>query len=159
GKVLWTQGMPVNYYVSYPNGPRSAPTVDGDHLYTLGTEGDLVCRRVSDGEQVWHVNFLEKFDIKTPSWGQSSSAVVVGDLVVSMVGGEGTAVVAFDKKTGEEVWRALSSSEPGYSSPSTTEVDGKTCVVAFHPAGVSLLNASNGEELWTKPIQSKFGMS
>lgn len=159
GKTLWTKGMEVNYYVSYPNGPRSAPTIDGDYVYTLGTEGDLVCRRVADGEQVWHVNFLDKFGIKTPIWGHSSSPLVVGNLVVSMVGGEGTAVVAFDKTTGTEAWRAMSSTEPGYSSPSTTVVDGRTCVVAFHPTGVSLLDAETGEEFWTKSIQSKFGMS
>lgn len=159
GKVLWTKGMPVDYYVSYPSGPRATPFVDGDHVYTLGTEGDLVCRRTSDGEMVWHVNYLEKFGTKTPIWGHSSCPLVVGDLVYTMVGGEGTAIVAFNKNTGEEAWRALNSNEPGYAAPVATELEGEKCVVAFHPTGVSVLDAETGAEKWSKPIQPKFGMS
>lgn len=159
GDLLWTQSDKVDYYVSYPSGPRATPCVDGNHVYTLGTEGDLTCRRMSDGEAVWHVNFLEKFGIKTPIWGHSSCPLVVGDLVVTMVGGEQTAVVAFNKLTGEEAWRALSSNEPGYASPMAIELEGKTCVVAFHPNGVSVLDAVTGQEQWTKPLSPKYGMS
>lgn len=159
GQVLWTQGDDVEYYVSYPSGPRATPCVDGQHIYTLGTEGDLTCRRTSDGEAVWHVNFLKKFGTKTPIWGHSSCPLVVGELVVTMVGGDGTAVVAFDKATGEEAWRALSSNEPGYSAPMAIELEGKQCVVAFHPGGVSVLDAKTGAEVWAKPIKPKFGMS
>ncbi|MGI9457036.1 MAG: PQQ-binding-like beta-propeller repeat protein, partial [Aeoliella sp.] len=72
GQVAWTKGSNVEYYVSYPGGPRATPTVDGDHVYTLGTEGDLTCRRTADGEQVWHVSFKEKFGAKTPVGGHSS---------------------------------------------------------------------------------------
>jgi outer membrane protein assembly factor BamB len=159
GDVVWTQGDEVDYYVSYPGGPRATPCVDGNHVYTLGTEGDLTCRRTSDGEVVWHVNYLEKFGTSTPIWGHSSCPLVVGDLVLTMVGGEGTAVVAFDKATGEEAWRALSSTEPGYASPVAVELDGRQCVAAFHPTGVSVLAAASGEELWSKPIAPKYGMS
>ncbi|MCO6044174.1 PQQ-like beta-propeller repeat protein [Aeoliella sp. ICT_H6.2] len=159
GKVLWTKGMPVDYYVSYPSGPRATPCVDGDHVYTLGAEGDLVCRSTSDGEIVWQVNFLKKFGIKTPIWGHSSSPLVIGDLVYVLVGGEGTAIVAFDKNTGEEAWRALNSNEPGYSAPIAMDLNGKKCVVAFYPSGVAVLDAKNGAEQWSKPSQPKYGMS
>lgn len=159
GDVVWTKGMAVDYYVSYPGGPRATPFVDGDHIYTLGTEGDLVCRRTSDGEMVWHVNFLNKFGTKTPIWGHSSCPLVIGNLLYVMVGGENTAIVAFDKTTGEEAWRALSSSEPGYCAPVATQLDGQQCVVAFYPTGVSVLNAKTGAELFTKPFAPKYGMS
>ena len=159
GDVVWTKGMPVDYYVSYPGGPRATPAIDGDHVYTLGTEGDLVCRQTADGEQVWHVNLLETYGVKTPIWGHSSCPLVIGELVYVMVGGEGTAIVAFNKQTGEEVWRALSANEPGYAAPSAIELDGKQCVVAFHPTGVSILEAGTGTELWTKPLTPKYGMS
>ena len=159
GKPIWTKGMPVEYYVSYPSGPRATPTVDGQHVYTLGTEGDLVCRNTANGEVVWQVNFLKEFGIKTPIWGHSSSPLVIDNLVYCMVGGEGTAIVAFDKATGKEAWRALSSSEPGYAAPTALEINGTTYVAAFHPAGVSILDPKQGTELWSKPIASKYGMS
>ncbi|QDU58424.1 PQQ-binding-like beta-propeller repeat protein [Aeoliella mucimassa] len=159
GKVSWTKGMPVDYYISYPSGPRATPCVDGDHVYTLGAEGDLVCRTTADGEQVWHVNFLDKFGIKTPIWGHSSSPLVIDDLVYCMVGGEGSAIVAFDKTTGEVAWQTLSSNEPGYASPAAMQLGGKSCVIAFHPSGVAVLDAKTGSEVWAKPIAPKFGMS
>lgn len=159
GEVLWTRGAEVEYYVSYPGGPRATPCVDGDRIYTLGTEGDLTCRRTSDGEVVWHVNYQESFGVDTPIWGHSSCPLVVGDLVATMVGGDGTAIVAFDKNTGEEAWRALSSNEPGYAAPGLIELGGKQCIVAFYPGGVAVLEAASGAEVWTKPIQPKYGMS
>lgn len=159
GDVLWTKSQDVDYYVSYPSGPRATPCVDGERIYTLGAEGDLTCRRTADGETVWHVNYLDKFGTKTPIWGHSSCPLVIGDLVYTMVGGEGTAIVAFDKKTGEERWRALTSNEPGYASPVAIELGSKQCVVAFHPNGVSVLEAANGAEQWSKPIKPNYGMS
>lgn len=159
GDVVWTQAEEVDYYVSYPGGPRATPCVDGDRIYTLGTEGDLICRRTSDGEAVWHVNFLEKFGTKTPIWGHSSCPLVVGELVCVMVGGEGTAIVAFDKMTGDEAWRAMSSNQPGYAAPIAMQLGGRACVAAFHPTGVSVLDAASGNELWTKAISPRYGMS
>lgn len=159
GDALWTNEMEVEYYVSYPAGPRATPTVDGDHVFTLGAEGDLVCRRTADGEPVWHVNFLEEFGIKTPIWGHSSSPLVVGDLVYVMVGGEGTAIVAFNKQTGEEAWRALSSKEPGYSSPVAVDLRGEKRLMAFHPAGIAALDLQTGSQVWAKRMDSNYGMS
>lgn len=159
GQVLWTNSQDVDYYVSYPSGPRATPCIDGDFIYTLGTEGDLVCRRTKDGEVVWQVNFLKQFGVKTPIWGHSSCPLVIGNLVYTMVGGKDAAMVAFDKTTGAERWRALSANEPGYAAPSAITLDGKQCVVAFHPNGVSVLEAANGAEQWSKPIKPNYGMS
>ena len=159
GKVVWTQGEEVDYYVSYPGGPRATPYVDGERIYTLGTEGDLICRRTSDGEKVWHVNFMDKFASKTPIWGHSSCPLVVGKLVFAMVGGEGSAIVAFDKMTGDVAWQALTSNQPGYAAPVAIDLDDKTCIAAFHPGGVSLLEATTGNELWTKSLSPRYGMS
>lgn len=159
GEALWTRGESVDYYISYPGGPRATPTVDGEHVYTLGVEGDLICRRTSDGETVWHVNFLEKYGVKTPIWGHSSCPLVHGDLLYVMVGGEGSAVVAFDKLTGEETWKTLSSDQPGYSSPMIANLAGVHRLVAFHPTGVSTLDLATGAELWTKKIKPNYGMS
>ena len=159
GNVLWTKGMPVKYNVSYPSGPRATPCIDGQHIYTLGTEGDLVCRSIADGQVVWKVNFLEQFGTKTPIWGHSSCPLVIDNLVYCMVGGQETGIVAFDKTTGKEQWRALSTNEPGYAAPVPVEIEDTTCVAAFHPGGVAILHAKTGAKLWSKPLKPKYGMS
>ena len=56
GHVLWEHAYPRSYNISYPAGPRATPTVDGDRVYTLGAEGDLLCLNVADGEVVWFCN-------------------------------------------------------------------------------------------------------
>jgi outer membrane protein assembly factor BamB len=40
---------------SYP-GPRSTPTLDGDRIYVLGSDGDLVCIEKAKGEVQWKQN-------------------------------------------------------------------------------------------------------
>jgi hypothetical protein len=44
----------------------------------------------------------------------ASAPIVDGDRLVCIVGGAEHAVVAFDKHTGHELWRALDAKEPGY---------------------------------------------
>ena len=35
----------------HADGPRSTPTVDGELLYALGTDGDLVCLETATGKE------------------------------------------------------------------------------------------------------------
>lgn len=52
GEQVWQHSYDCPYSISYPAGPRCTPTVDGDFVYILGSEGDLTCLRTSDGELV-----------------------------------------------------------------------------------------------------------
>ena len=62
GEQLWQHSYDCQYSISYPAGPRCTPTVDGDHVYILGSEGDLKCLRTQDGEEVWSRNLKRDFD-------------------------------------------------------------------------------------------------
>ena len=53
GKQIWEHKYECTYRVSYPFGPRTTPIVDGDHVYTLGTMGNLICFQKADGKIVW----------------------------------------------------------------------------------------------------------
>lgn len=159
GAELWKHEYDRSYKISYPSGPRCTPTVDGDRVYILGAEGDLKCLRTSDGTEVWAKSFSKDYGAETPLWGHSAHPLVVGNLLFCLVGGEGSIVVAFDKLTGKEKWRALSAYEPGYCPPMTIEFEGKTQLVIFHPKAVSGLDLADGKELWTVPIEPSYGMS
>jgi len=149
GKTLWTHTYDCTYTnVSYPSGPRTTPIVEGDRLYTLGTMGDLLCLNTADGTVVWSKNFVKDYAAPVPAWGWSAHLLLDGDTLVSLVGGEGQAVVAFDKKTGKEKWKALSTKEICYSPPVVTEAGGARQLIVWLSEAVYSLNLTTGAKYW-----------
>ncbi|MEM6655253.1 MAG: PQQ-binding-like beta-propeller repeat protein [Planctomycetota bacterium] len=159
GDVVWRREYAREYAVSYGGGPRCTPTVDGDRVYTLGAEGDLVCRQTADGEELWRRSFRDDFGVTTPIWGHSAHPLVVGDLLVCVVGGPGSVAVAFDKLSGEERWRNLSAGEPGYCPPTLIRHNGAQQLLIWHPESLNALRPTTGEVVWSLPVRPSFGMS
>ena len=157
GEILWKHEYPVKYTVSYPSGPRCTPTVDGDRVYSLGTEGNLFCFEVNSGEVLWSKNLIQDYQTKTALWGYASHPLIDGDKLICVVGGEGTHAVAFNKLTGTEIWRTLSSTEQGYSPPSIIEHGGKRQLILFRPAGVSAVDPETGKPFWSVPYEATNG--
>ena len=70
GELQWEHTYDCEYEISYPEGPRTTPTVDGDYVYTLGAMGDLICFRVATGEVVWSKQLMEAYAFQRPLiWG------------------------------------------------------------------------------------------
>ena len=59
GKELWSKGLGAAGDNDRGPGPRSTPTVDGDRVYVLSENGDLICLLVRDGTAVWQRNILK----------------------------------------------------------------------------------------------------
>jgi len=162
GEKLWEQEWPVDYAgLQYDLGPRATPTVDGDLVYVYGAVGDLLCLRVSDGEIVWRLNAQRDYDAELPTWGFASAPLVVDDRLIVLLGGSPDAkVVAFDKRTGKELWRALSSdSEPGYAPPILIEAGGRRQVIQWTPQAVHSLDPETGQVLWQQPFSVSMGLA
>ena len=119
--------------MSYPAGPRCTPIVDGDKLYTLGGEGNLICFQADSGEIVWQKDLPKEYDTKTALWGYASHPLIDGKKLIVLAGGEGTHAVALDKNTGAEIWRSSSSPEQGYSPPTIIEAGGKRQLLLARP--------------------------
>ena len=90
----------------YP-GTRSTPTVDGDHLYVLASDGQLSCLQAKDGKSVWSRNLMTEFQGKPGLWAYTESVLVDGDVVVCTPGGEAASLAALNKKTGATLWQAV----------------------------------------------------
>lgn len=163
GKIVWQHAYPCVYTVSYPAGPRCTPIVDGERVITLGAEGHLHCLTTDKGDVVWSRDLKKDFGIKlTPTWGFSSHPLVDGRKLITFVGGEGSAVVAFDKTTGQELWRALSATGPhgpGYGPPMIYDVGGVRQLIAWLPDAVNALDPETGKLLWSYPFGSKEGLT
>jgi outer membrane protein assembly factor BamB len=156
GKALWTREWEADYRgLDYNNGPRATPTVDGDRVYVLGAKGHLRCLRVTDGSEVWSVDFVRDFGTAVPGWGMSSAPLLVEDKLVAVVGGKGNGkVVAFAKQTDKVLWQALSSetSEPGYSQPILIRRP-RPEVVIWHAGALEALDPASGAVLWSHPFR------
>ena len=97
GEILWTHSWEANYAgVSWDEGPRATPTVDGDQVYAVGASGILTALRVDTGEVLWRTNYVEDYGADLPQWGFASSPLVDGNRVITLVGGQPDAkVMAF----------------------------------------------------------------
>lgn len=159
GEVIWKHSYECNYTVSYAAGPRATPTVDGDRVYTLGAEGDLICLGATDGKVQWQLNLGDYLGVETPVWGYAAAPLVYGDLLICLGGRKGSVAIAFDKASGKEAWRALSAREPGYCPPTLIQHGGKDQVIIWHPEAVNSLNPATGEVYWTIPWPLRSGLS
>jgi outer membrane protein assembly factor BamB len=133
--------------------------VDGDRVYTLGAMGDLLCLDVVTGKVLWSVDFKKAYGAKTPQWGFAGHPLVDGEKVICLVGGSGSVVVAFDKRTGKERWKALSAKEPGYSSAEVIEAGGTRQLIVWHAEAVNSLDPESGKLWWSVPLEPDEGLS
>lgn len=162
GRELWTHEWEANYAgISWDEGPRATPTVEGNRVYVQGSAGQLVALDVETGNVHWTRNYVEEFGADIPMFGFSSSPLVDGGRLVAMVGGvPDSKVVAFDKITGEEVWRALSSTEgPGVGQPIIIEASGVRQLIIWHPGAVVSLDPQTGEVFWSQPFTVGYDMT
>jgi outer membrane protein assembly factor BamB len=161
GKQLWVTDYPVEYTVSYPAGPRCTPTVDGEFVYTLGAMGDLKALKVSDGKEVWSKSFIKDYDAGLPVWGFAAHPLVDGDRLICLVGGTNDRlVVAFDKKTGKELWASQScGGDFGYSPPMIYEFGGKRQLIIWHSRAVVGLEPDTGKRLWRVDFEVKAALT
>jgi outer membrane protein assembly factor BamB len=152
GQSLWTYSYDAPYTISYRAGPRAAVTIDGDHAYAVGAMGHFHCLNVADGSVAWKRDLNAEYKIAMPIWGIAAAPVIYKDLVIQQVGGSDSAcMVAFDKSTGSEVWKALDD-RAGYSTPILIKQAGEDVLVCWTGDSISGLNPSTGKVFWTFPF-------
>lgn len=159
GKQLWKHEYDCPYSISYPAGPRCTPTIAGNQVYTLGAEGNLICFDAAKGTVIWQKDLRKEYNTETPIWGFTGHPLVEGNTLYCLVGGEGSLVVAFDKDTGKEKWRALSSAEPGYCPPTMIEAGGTKQLLLWDPEKINSLDPATGKLFWSVPLKPQYSMS
>lgn len=164
GSVLWTHEWATSYRMlqgSYAIGPRATPTVDGDRVYVVGASGVLRCVNVQTGDLIWTKNYIDDYDTSVATWGVASAPLVDGDRLIAIVGGEPDAlVVAFNKRTGEELWHAVNVvGEMGYGQLVIYDAGGARQLIVWHAAALVSLNPETGAVYWEQPWEVGAGMS
>jgi outer membrane protein assembly factor BamB len=164
GQELWRTEVPTAYedLYGYNNGPRCSPLVDGGRVYAYGVDGVLFCCRAADGRLLWKRDVNQEFGVVQNFFGVGSNPVIEGDLLICMVGGSppqsqrvapgqldrvepnGTAVVAFDKRTGEVKYK-LGDDLASYASLQLATIGGRRWGFAFCREGLLAFEPASGQ--------------
>ncbi len=174
GQLLWQFTYETHYedMLGYDNGPRASPIVSDGLVYILGPAGILHCLRADHGTPVWKVDTTKRFGVVQNFFGVGSTPVVEGDLLIVMVGGStpesrqadryhmdhvvpnGTAVVAFDKRTGQ-VRYTLGNELASYSSPKLATIDGRRWGFLFARGGLLAFDPATGTAHFHYPWRAR----
>ncbi len=159
GKEVWRYPYECRAHVSDYPGPRSTPTLDGDRVYTVGSDGKLFCLDAANGYPRWQIDLLHEFRALSPKWGVAFSPLIDGNLVFASPGGaNGNSLAAFDKMTGKLVWKKLD--EPaGYSSPIAVTIGDTRQILFFMGRTLVAVRASDGEPCWRFPWATSYDVN
>lgn len=151
GKELWKVQSGKEYKNASFDGPRVQPVVDGERVYCLDALGNLQCLQTKDGKEVWKKNILDEYQAKNVQWGVSAGPLVDGErLIVTPGESKGASVVALDKKTGKELWRALDD-KAGYAATMKLTLGGKPQIVIYNGFGLVGLVPETGKTMFRYP--------
>lgn len=158
GELIWQHKYERPYRLSYPRGPRCTPTVADGKVYALGAEGNLNCLDAKTGAVIWDKDLPKVYGTETPIWGYTGHPLVDGNLVYCIVGGEGSLAVAFNRDSGEEVWKSLSG-KPGYCPPTILELAGTKRLFIWGSKNLSALDPATGKVGWSITFPPGFGVA
>ncbi|MCH5374896.1 MAG: PQQ-like beta-propeller repeat protein [Planctomycetes bacterium] len=153
GSPLWSTPLGPG---KNQRGSNCTPAVDGDMVYAISIEGDLICVRADTGQPVWSKNFARDFGGRMMSgWGFSESPLVDGDLLICTPGGPNAIMAAMKKRTGDVVWTTSmpyggshGQDGAGYSSIVISHAAGIKQYVQLVGRGVIGVDAASGKLLW-----------
>lgn len=156
GKSLWTHTYAAPYGgVGYPDGPRASVTVDGGKAYALGAVGHLNCYDAASGAVAWSKDLNALYRIRLPIWGIAGAPLIERDLVIVLIAGETDAcVVALDKNTGAERWRALPD-RAAYVAPLIIQQAGKRVLLCRTGDRIVGLDPATGKLHWEYPYPAR----
>jgi outer membrane protein assembly factor BamB len=162
GKLLWSHQYAVNYpdWAFDPNagGPRATPIIRDGRLYTLGALGHLFCLDAAKGKVVWERSLAKDYGVKEFT-GITASPLIEDELLILQICAKPAAcVVAFDKNTGKEVWKALDDSFT-YSSPIILAAGGKQQLIVWTQEAVTALDPAMGKTWWRERLQTPGDMA
>ncbi len=149
GAELWAHEYRSRFFEAMGGaGPRATPTLAGGMLFALGAEGLLHRLDPATGDMVWQADLREDAEREPPTWGFSSSPLVVDGVVIVHAGGAADrGVLAYGVDDGRVRWGAPAGGH-SYSSPQLSQIAGRRSVALVSDAGLSLIDPADGSVAW-----------
>jgi len=161
GKYNWTHSYPCRYRVGYPLGPRASVTIDGGLAHVLGAMGHFHCLDAKTGAVIWKQDLVKTYRARRIMWGFAAAPLIYGDFVILHIGGtDGACIVALDKKTGHERWKAVDDFM-SYSAPIIITRGGNDVLICWTKNFLVGLAPKTGKVHWkiTFKIMKSWQMS
>lgn len=162
GSTLWEQRDTPGYWPemeqSFGLGPNATPMLVTDRtgagkVVGIGISGRMRAVDARTGALAWRHDLPREFGRRkrVEEYGYSGNPLSYDGRILTLVGGDEAAVVAFDSADGSAVWK----SAPGgvsYAQPTLTRLAGREQYVYFEPEGVVALDPASGKTLWKHAI-------
>ena len=155
GDAIWQTPLASEYRNAMGNGPRATPTIVGDRVFVFTGEGTLLAVDFDEGIKVWSHNVVAELSGKEAEYGMACSPLVIGEQVIVTAGAAKGTLVAFDTKSGKQLWTA-GKDPAGYSSPALLNVGGRQQIVAFTGNSALGVDPAKGGVLWRYPFKTNF---
>lgn len=121
----------------------STPASDGKHLYIFFGKTGVFCIDMQ-GKEVWQADV----GVGINGWGSGTSPILHKNLLIVNAALESGSLIALDKATGKEKWRA-SGVRGSWSTPVLVPLaSGKTELVLNAPQRILAFDPDSGEKLW-----------
>jgi outer membrane protein assembly factor BamB len=156
GNVAWQQRLGKERPAKHAkaSGANSSPVSDGERCFVYFKSGDLAALNAA-GQVQWKMNIQTAYGEDSLWWDLGTSPIVTDNAVVVTVMQTGPSfLVALDKMTGKELWRAdrwldrPEEANQSYTTPTRMQIDGEDAIVTLGADYVTAHRASNGELLW-----------
>jgi outer membrane protein assembly factor BamB len=156
GREIWTREWTAEFREPLGgDGPRATPTWDEGRVYALGATGELKVLDEASGEVVWERDILEDAGAVNLQWGMAASPLIVDEKVILL---PGSSVVAYDKRTGEILWKSLDEAQ-AYTSPMIVTLSGERQVLVVGANRAMGLEVEEGSILWHHPWVTNQGIN
>ena len=148
GKLVWdtaiTAKLPEEDRIRDHGFAANTPAADAERIYVFfGKSGVFAFDH--DGKELWQTDVGSK----THQWGTSASPVLYKDFVFINASVESSSLVALDRTTGKEKWRAKGIQESWNTPVLITAKSGRQELIVAAKGNVLAFNPDNGEELWS----------
>ncbi len=148
GKTLWEETVrQVKPHQGHHNDhgfSSFSPVTDGEFVWaTYGSRG-IYCYDLN-GKKIWN----KELPLLTTMFGEGGSPALAGNAIIVVSDQQGESLIfAFDKKTGDLLWKQARDEDTSHATPIPVTVDGKLQVIINATNFIRSYDVQTGEVIW-----------
>jgi putative pyrroloquinoline-quinone binding quinoprotein len=152
GREIWRNSYRVELVPNHGL-TRTIPQIVDNWVITLGPRSHLACWDLETGKSHWLIDLALEYGATVPQWYTGQCPLVdQGRLIVTTFGE--SMLVAFDYKTGKEIWKSGNPRNwtSTHASVMPMDLGEKRTYVCCGSGGIAALNADDGTLVWDSTI-------